>query len=92
MYSTKHTVGHVISQNLLPEDFSSTAKDIFSNIVIYRYEWVEENLPEYTPISNELNEEQLSLLYKEFADEDRELANVGLEDYNRSLLAEDAEP
>ena len=35
-------------------------------------------------------DEQLSALYAEFADEDRRLAEEGLEDYERGLAGEDA--
>jgi hypothetical protein len=37
-----------------------------------------------------IDEEQLAALYAEFADEDRELSESGLEDYAQSLSEEDA--
>ena len=37
----------------------------------------------------ELDESSLAALYAEFADEDRDLAENGLEDYRQSLAAED---
>ncbi|MDQ5846620.1 MAG: hypothetical protein M3539_15125 [Acidobacteriota bacterium] len=39
----------------------------------------------------ELDDAQLAALYAEFAEEDRNLAEEGLEDYQRGLAAEDAE-
>jgi len=36
-----------------------------------------------------LDDQQLSALYAEFADEDRRLAEEGIEDYERSLAGED---
>jgi hypothetical protein len=38
-----------------------------------------------------LDETRLAALYAEFADEDRSLAEEGLEDYQRGLLGEDAQ-
>ena len=38
----------------------------------------------------EFDEAQLSALYAEFAVEDRNLAEEGIEDYERSLVGEDA--
>ena len=37
-----------------------------------------------------LDDQQLSALYAEFADEDRRLAEEGIEDYERGLAGEDA--
>ena len=37
-----------------------------------------------------LDDEQLSALYAEFADEDRRLAEEGIADYERGLAGEDA--
>ena len=37
-----------------------------------------------------LDDQQLSALYAEFADEDRRLAEEGIEDYERSLAGEDS--
>lgn len=37
-----------------------------------------------------LDDAQLAALYAEFADEDRELAEEGMEDYAHALAAEDA--
>ena len=39
----------------------------------------------------ELDEARLAALYAEFADEDRSLAEEGIEDYERGLLGEDAQ-
>jgi hypothetical protein len=39
---------------------------------------------------DELGEEQLTALYAEFADDDRQLAEEGIEDYLRGVVAEDA--
>ena len=38
----------------------------------------------------ETDDAQLATLYAEFADEDRHLAEEGIEDYQRSLVGEDA--
>jgi hypothetical protein len=38
----------------------------------------------------DVDEAQLAAVYAEFADEDRCLAEEGMEDYERGLLAEDA--
>ena len=38
----------------------------------------------------QLDEMQLTALYAEFADEDRRLAEEGVEDYERGLVGEDA--
>lgn len=38
-----------------------------------------------------IEEEKLSALYGEFADEDRQLAEEGLEDYDQGLLSEDTQ-
>ena len=38
----------------------------------------------------DLNEAQLAALYSEFAAEDRDLADEGLDDYARGLASEDA--
>ena len=37
-----------------------------------------------------LDDQQLSALYAEFSDEDRRLAEEGIEDYERSLAGEDS--
>lgn len=37
-----------------------------------------------------IEEEKLASLYNEFADEDRQMAEEGIEDYNQGLLAEDS--
>ncbi len=39
---------------------------------------------------DELDEAQLSALYAEFADDDRLFAEEGIQDYERSLVGEDA--
>jgi len=39
---------------------------------------------------DQLDEKQLTALYAEFADDDRELAGEGTEDYVRGLVGEDA--
>ena len=39
---------------------------------------------------DQLNETQLTALYAEFADDDRRLAEEGVEDYDRALVGEDA--
>ena len=39
---------------------------------------------------DEVNEALLAKLYAEFADDDRRLAEEGLQDYERSLVGEDA--
>jgi hypothetical protein len=39
---------------------------------------------------DQLDEVQLTALYAEFADDDRSLAEEGIEDYERSLVGEDA--
>ena len=39
----------------------------------------------------ELDDAQLAALYAEFAEADRKLAEEGIEDYERSLMSEDAE-
>lgn len=36
-----------------------------------------------------IDEKRLAQLYAEFSNEDRELAEEGIEDYNKDLLAED---
>jgi len=41
--------------------------------------------------TTKLDEGQLTALYADFADEDRTLAEEGIEDYERGLLVEDAE-
>jgi flagellar motor switch protein FliG len=38
----------------------------------------------------ELDEAQLAALYAEFADDDRRLAEEGIEDYEKGLVGEDA--
>lgn len=38
-----------------------------------------------------VDEKELANLYKEFAEEDRQLAEEGIEDYKRELLAEDSD-
>lgn len=42
------------------------------------------------PPGREFDEAQLATLYAEFADEDRSLAEEGIEDYERGLVEEDA--
>ena len=39
---------------------------------------------------DEIDEAQLAALYAEFADDDRRLANDGIQDYERGLVGEDA--
>jgi hypothetical protein len=39
---------------------------------------------------DQLDEVQLTALYAEFADDDRRLAEAGIEDYDRGLVGEDA--
>lgn len=39
---------------------------------------------------DQLGEKQLTALYAEFADDDRQLAGEGIEDYQRGLVREDA--
>ena len=39
---------------------------------------------------DQLDEMQLTALYAEFADDDRRLAEEGIEDYERGLVGEDA--
>ena len=39
---------------------------------------------------NEVDEAQLATLYAEFADDDRRLAEDGIQDYERGLVGEDA--
>ena len=39
---------------------------------------------------SKIDEEELGAIYREFADEDREVAEEGLEDYNKELDAEDS--
>ncbi len=39
---------------------------------------------------NELDDAHLAALYAEFADEDRHLAEEGIEDYEKGLIGEDA--
>lgn len=39
---------------------------------------------------DQLDEMQLTALYAEFADDDRHLAEEGIEDYERDLVGEDA--
>ena len=39
---------------------------------------------------DQLDETQLTALYAEFADDDRRLAEEGIEDYDRGLVGEDA--
>ena len=39
---------------------------------------------------DQLDETQLNALYAEFADDDRRLAEEGIEDYDRGLVGEDA--
>lgn len=41
--------------------------------------------------TSQLDETQLATLYSESADEDRKLAEQGIEDYERGLRVEDAE-
>ena len=38
-----------------------------------------------------LDEDQMKALYVDFADEDRELAEEGIEDYNKRLALEDSQ-
>ena len=40
-------------------------------------------------MNDNTDDRKLSELYKEFSDEDRELAEEGIEDYVKNLLAED---
>ena len=42
-------------------------------------------------VQPELDDVQLGALYAEFAEADRKLAEEGIEDYERSLMSEDAE-
>jgi hypothetical protein len=44
----------------------------------------------FTLDRDQLDEMQLTALYAEFADEDRRLAEEGIEDYDRGLVGEDA--
>ena len=39
---------------------------------------------------NELNEARLAKVYREFAEDDRQVAEEGIEDYERGLAGEDA--
>jgi len=39
---------------------------------------------------DEIDETQLAAMYAEFAEDDRRLANEGLQDYERGLVGEDA--
>jgi hypothetical protein len=41
--------------------------------------------------TTELDEAQLALVYSEFGETDRKLAEEGIEDYARGLVSEDAE-
>jgi len=45
----------------------------------------------YSPSTTELGDAQLAALYAECAESDRELAEQGIEDYQRGLASEDAE-
>ena len=45
-----------------------------------------------TAESPQLDETQIAALYAEFADEDRQLAEEGIADYEASLQAEDVQP
>jgi hypothetical protein len=42
-------------------------------------------------VERKLNEAELAALYADFADEDRSLAEEGMENYERGLLVEDAQ-
>jgi len=42
-------------------------------------------------VERKLNEAELAAIYADFADEDRSLAEEGMENYERGLLVEDAQ-
>ena len=58
--------------------------------MIYKLVWEERPIEEFAPHPMSIEEQTLAELYAEFAEEDRELAEMGLIDYARLLQEEEA--
>ena len=85
----KRTVGYLVYHNYQQTHLSQTSE--VSDFVVFHYDWREEVVEGSEPLAVEeiLDETVLSSLYAESAEEDKELSNLGMDDYFAQLKVED---